>query len=148
MLVFTAMYGISNNAIYLKLLIFSMWLMERKMFLSAHIIDIRNEPTLPGPAGLGPTRPGLDALWRVFSETFFFSNQAGPTFHHGHRLYGKENKHFLFHKPHQKIKSFRDIAVFKDPYMTVRQSCWLQARSASLHVARNYLTEEENMFYS
>ena len=48
--------GLSNNPISGKLLVFSTWSMEQKMFIFQHKIDIRDEP-----ARLGPTRPGSNA---------------------------------------------------------------------------------------
>ena len=52
---------------------FSMWLMKQKKFIFGHINYFRDELAPPDRAGPGPTRPGHDSLWRVISETDFFS---------------------------------------------------------------------------
>ena len=48
----------------------------------------------------------------------------------------------------EKINSFQDIALFEIPYITVKTRSRLQARSSSLYVARNYLTEGQKILKS
>ena len=43
----TVKYGISNDAIARKLLFFLMWLIEQKIFVLYHIIDVRDKPARP-----------------------------------------------------------------------------------------------------
>ena len=141
-LIFTVIYGFSNSAISRKLLIFSIWLRERKYFIFDHIIDIRDEPAQPIHVRPDPTITLFDGL---FLRGYFFSNPAGPVGSWRISMYGQIET-FVFHKPYEKIKTFRDIALFENPYMTVEIRSRLQARSASLHVARNNLREEQNLF--
>ena len=54
--------GLSSNSIYQKLLIFSIWPTEHKLFLFDHIIYFNDEPTQLGPTRSDPTRPGRNAF--------------------------------------------------------------------------------------
>ena len=59
--------GLSNNAISRKLLIFSVWSIEQKMFIFEHMIDICDEP-----AGHGPAVTLFDALFLSQFERYSF----------------------------------------------------------------------------
>ena len=57
-----------------KILIFSVWFIEQKVFLCDYMIYIRHEPTwldptLPEPTQPCPTWPGRNALWWVISQS-------------------------------------------------------------------------------
>ena len=88
-LVFVAMYGISNNVISRKLLIFSMCLSGQKMFLFNHIVDSQDEI---------PAHPSLEKK-KTVSEITVESNRAGPCLarpvHHGYRLHGQKEAFFV-----------------------------------------------------
>ena len=125
---------------------FSMQFMEQKMFLFSHIIDIQDEPAQPDPARPGLTQPDSTCCsGGVISETgFLLQTLMGRHFITCVDYILKKKKNYsLSHT--EKIKSLRDIALFENPYMTVKTRSWLQARSTSLRVARNYLTEEQNL---
>ena len=46
----SVIWDFQTTRISRKLLIFSIWSMEQKMFLFEHMIDIRDEPARPDPA--------------------------------------------------------------------------------------------------
>ena len=41
-----------------KILIFQRWFMDHKIFISGHMIDVRNKPNRLGPTRPDQTRPG------------------------------------------------------------------------------------------
>ena len=109
-------------------------------------------PWWTGPARPGPARPNSTRPWffltGYFCNIFFLQTRMGRYFILGMDFMVK-NKYFLSHKAHRKkINSFRDIALFEIPNITLKTSSRLQARSSSLHVTHNYHTEGQSLIKS